>query len=445
MKPCPRYSRKACLTHSLALAIILGIGVLSGCGDSSATAPPPDGPEPAIVTVSPDRVSLEVMGGTVQFTATVRDQVGREMSDVPVTWYTSDETVATVSTEGLATAVGDGDVTILAAASASAFGWAEMAVKSNPIKVVNIVFPAGVVGLPYSRTLEAEGVATASWSISAGSLPDGLSLDGSTGEISGTPVTPGTSTFTVLLTGPEHTATREFFIVVLSDEFGVDFEADQFALIPAGEFQMGSENGYTDERPVHTVRITQPFLIQKTEVTQYQWETVMGSNPSAFATCGQLCPVERVPWELAQDFIQALNVLDPGKNYRLPTEAEWEYAARAGTTGDFGGNGVIGDMGWTVDNSGGKTHFVAQKLANDWGLYDMHGNVREWVQDWYSATYYAESPQDDPTGPDTGTFKVYRSGSADASSLQARSAARRWGYAVTAYSATGLRLVRDPE
>jgi len=420
--------------------------ILGSCGGSTGTGPPePEGPLPTTVSVNPDRASVDAVGSTIQFTATVRDQLGREMPNAPVTWYCSDEAVATVSTGGLATAVGDGIATVLASASASAFGWAEMTVDVTPIEIVNATFPAGVMGLPYSKTLEGEGVTTPAWSLSAGALPDGLTLNGSSGEVSGTPTTPGTSAFTVMLFGSGHTTTKDFSITVLSDEFGVDFEDDQFALIPAGEFPMGSENGNANERPVHTVKITKPFYLQKTEVTQYQWQAVMGSNPSAFITCGQLCPVERVPWELAQAFIQALNALDPGKNYRLPTEAEWEYAARAGTTGDYGGTGVIGEMGWTVDNSGGKTHFVAHKLPNAWGLYDMHGNVREWVQDWYSATYYEVSPQEDPPGPASGTFKVWRGGAADASILQARSADRRWGYAVTAYSATGLRLARDPD
>jgi formylglycine-generating enzyme required for sulfatase activity len=191
----------------------------------------------------------------------------------------------------------------------------------------------------------------------------------------------------------------------------VGFGPEQFALILAGTFQMGSTNGNSDERPVHTVNITKAFYMQKTEVTQGQWRAVMGTNPSWFSDCGDTCPVEQVSWNDIQGFLTALNAMDPGKNYRLPTEAEWEYAARAGTTGDYGGTGVLDQMGWYSDNSGSQTHPVAQKQPNHWGLYDMHGNVWEWVQDWYSATYYSVSPTNDPQGPATGTSRVLRGGS----------------------------------
>jgi uncharacterized repeat protein (TIGR02543 family) len=224
---------------------------------------------------------------------------------------------------------------------------------------------------------------------------------------------------------------------------GVGFGSDQFSLIPADTFAMGSTNGNSDEQPVHGVDITRAFYIQKTEVTQGQWRAVMGSNPSHFTSCGDQCPVERVSWDEVQEFLNALNVMDPGKNYRLPTEAEWEYACRARTTGDYGGTGVLEDMGWYSGNSGGQTHPVAQKQPNQWGLFDMHGNVAEWVRDWYSSTYYSVSPTNDPQGPTTGTSRVVRGGSWYLSPWYARSANRLNYSPSTRYTAVGFRLVRN--
>lgn len=177
---------------------------------------------------------------------------------------------------------------------------------------------------------------------------------------------------------------------------GVGFGDDQFALISAGTFQMGSRSGLPHERPVHTVTLTRSFYMQRTEVTQGQWLEIMGTNPSNFSSCGDTCPVERVSWNDIQQFLTALNARYPGRNYRLPTEAEWEYAARAGTTGDYGGTGILDDMGWYSGNSGSRAHPVAGKLPNAWGLHDMHGNVWEWVQDWYSSSYSRDSPALDP-------------------------------------------------
>ena len=128
-------------------------------------------------------------------------------------------------------------------------------------------------------------------------------------------------------------------------QLGVGFGDEQFSLIPAGTFRMGSENGRDNERPVHTVTLTRSFYMQRTPVTQGQWREIMGTNPSGFSDCGDMCPVETVSWGEAQAFIRALNERYPGRNYRLPTEAEWEYAARAGTTGDYGGTGGTGRDG----------------------------------------------------------------------------------------------------
>ena len=185
-----------------------------------------------------------------------------------------------------------------------------------------------------------------------------------------------------------------------------------FVRIPAGEFMMGSNDAASSARPVHNVRISQPFYLGKYEVTQGQWEAVMGSNPSNHT--GDLNrPVERVTWHDVQEFIGKLNEKERGRTYRLPTEAEWEYACRAGTTTaySFGDDpSQLGEYAWYGDNTGGTTHPVGQLKPNAWGLYDMHGNVFEWVQDWYGLDSYKQSPDTDPQGPSTGDRRVRRGG-----------------------------------
>jgi formylglycine-generating enzyme required for sulfatase activity len=178
----------------------------------------------------------------------------------------------------------------------------------------------------------------------------------------------------------------------------------RFALIPSGSFDMGSDASF-DMQPVHRVTISRPFEIQTTEVTQDQWRAVMGNNASQFQ--GGDRPVENVSWNDAQDFIARLNKLDPGKGYRLPTEAEWEYACRAGAydaaSGDLDGNA------WWHRNSENQTHPVGTKRANNWGLYDMIGNVWEYTADWKGP--YPAGPVTDPAGPEHGYYKVTRGGS----------------------------------
>ena len=154
----------------------------------------------------------------------------------------------------------------------------------------------------------------------------------------------------------------------------------EFALVPAGKFNMGSSSGAYTREPFMSVQVSNAFYLGKHEVTQQQWVAVMGSNPSEFKDCGPDCPVENVNWDDAQEVIRRLNEAGEGDPYRLPSEAEWEYAA-AGTKG--GRHGKLGEIAWWQGNSEGRTHPVGQKAENDFGLHDMLGNVREWVADWH--------------------------------------------------------------
>jgi formylglycine-generating enzyme required for sulfatase activity len=209
----------------------------------------------------------------------------------------------------------------------------------------------------------------------------------------------------------------------------------EMVLIPAGEFKMGSgesaeataaffkknygmdfleADSFKDEHPQHRVRITKPFYLGKYEVTQEQWEAVMGNNLSRFK--GPKNPVEMVSWDDCQDFLVKLNAKSGGQGgkFVLPTEAQWEYACRAGNAGKFcfgDDEKQLGEYAWYYTNSDDKSHAVGGKKPNAFGLCDMHGNVWEWCQDWYGKEYYAKSPVDNPTGPDSGDVRVLRGGS----------------------------------
>ena len=190
---------------------------------------------------------------------------------------------------------------------------------------------------------------------------------------------------------------------------GVSFK---MVRVEGGTFTMGatSEQGSDaddDEKPAHQVTVS-TFSIGETEVTQELWQAVMGSNPSSFK--GPRCPVENVSWEDCQNFIRELNSLT-GRHFRLPTEAEWEYAARGGRKANghkYAGCSSIDNVAWYRDNSGNQTHDVATKRANELGLYDMSGNVWEWCQDWYGS--YSSGSQTNPTGAASGSYRVFRGG-----------------------------------
>lgn len=177
----------------------------------------------------------------------------------------------------------------------------------------------------------------------------------------------------------------------------------QFVGIPQGTFCMGSTNGEDNEKPVHLVTLS-GFEIGRFEVTQAQWEAVMGTSPGF--SKGPTRPVEQVSWDECQKFIQRLNTIDAMHEDRLPTEAEWEYACRAGTTGDYAGN--LDEMGWHGEGPGSQSQQVGQKKPNAWGLYDMHGNVWEWCQDWYGP--YPNKSVTNPQGAKNGAARVNRGG-----------------------------------
>ena len=221
----------------------------------------------------------------------------------------------------------------------------------------------------------------------------------------------------------------------------------KFVLIPAGTFMMGSpgdEPGRdSDESPQRLVKTRRSFYMQTTEVTQGQWKRVMGNNPSHFSSCGDDCPVEQVSWEDVQGFIKKLNSMEGTDKYRLPTEAQWEYAARAGTTMRFHAGNSDDDLsraGWLKANSGSKTHQVGQKTSSSWGLYDMHGNVYEWVQDWFRL--YSADSLTDPAGPSSGSKRVRRGGSWSSVARFCRSANRDYFGPGQRSGLLGFRLLR---
>jgi formylglycine-generating enzyme required for sulfatase activity len=209
----------------------------------------------------------------------------------------------------------------------------------------------------------------------------------------------------------------------------------KFVLIPAGTFI----------RKDDTVTLTKPFYLQSTQVTQGQWKRVMEKNPSHFKDCGDDCPVESVSWHNVQEFLKKLNQMEDTDKYRLPTEAEWEYACRAGsrTAYHFGDNAdKLGGYAWYKANSANKTHPVGQKEPNAFGLYDMHGNVWEWCEDWHGD--YPTGDVEDPKGPSKskGGRRVLRGGSWRSSARHIRSAYRHWDYPGDRNYHFGFRVAR---
>ena len=212
--------------------------------------------------------------------------------------------------------------------------------------------------------------------------------------------------------------------------------------VEAGTFTMGAtsemKDPYGDEKPAHQVTLTNDYYIGKYEVTQALWQAVMGNNPYYFK--GDNLPVERVSWDDCQEFISKLNSIT-GKTFRLPTEAEWEYAARGGNKSrgyQYSGSSNLSDVAWYDGNSGNKTHSVGSKQANELGIYDMTGNVWEWCQDWYDS--YSSSSQVNPTGANSGGCRVNRGGSWSYNAGRCRSSFRNYSKPGYRISDLGFRL-----
>jgi formylglycine-generating enzyme required for sulfatase activity/predicted Ser/Thr protein kinase len=212
----------------------------------------------------------------------------------------------------------------------------------------------------------------------------------------------------------------------------------EFAQIPAGQFFMGSDVDTEDQRPRHLVRLTQPFQIGRTEVTDKQWNAVMTGKAT-----GSNLPKANVSWNSVQGFLGKLNALNDGFVYRLPTEAEWEYAARANSPDDRPRN--VDDVAWYQSNSGQVAHEIATRIPNAFGLYDMLGNVSEWTADWADMEYYRNAPAADPKGPKTGQARVVRGGNFDTQPMTL-SVCWRFADAPDAkFPEIGFRVVRVPK
>ena len=242
----------------------------------------------------------------------------------------------------------------------------------------------------------------------------------------------------VMETLEEADINRQPAIVIKGKAYHVNGVEFSMVAVEGGSFKMGGGR-YDFEKPVHEVKLTS-FSICQTEVTQELWEAVMGSNPSNYK--GLKFPVENVSWDDCQTFITKLNQLT-GQHFRLPTEAEWEYAARGGNQSNgyaYSGSNSFREVGWCRDNSRGRTHVVATKAPNELGLYDMSGNVWEWCQDWGDGSYYASSPINNPTGPSSGTTHIVRGGAWNDQQMDCRVEHRIGRKPTSTSELTGFRL-----
>ncbi len=416
------------------------------------------------ITISPEALELG-LGQSATITATV---LPPEAHVKEVEWTTQDALVARVGSEGLVTGVGIGQTQITATTvDGGWFARAAVEVAAIPVEGVTVA-PSSlalVVGDTGQLTVTIAPAEATDKSVVWASDNEAVATVSDDGLVTAHSIGSATITVTTVDGGYMATAT-----ITVSPPAG-------YVLIPAGTFTMGSPSGELGRMAAletqHQVTLTRSFLMKITEVTQGEWQTLMGYNPAYFKGCGANCPVEQVNWREALAYANAMSAVEgvaqcfdctggscslraqytkpqdcPG--YRLPTEAEWEYAARAGTTTAFHTGNITGEQtcsnmnaaGWYAFNSGSTTRAVKGKLANAWGLYDMHGNVEEWTWDWYQENL-GSTAVTDPAGPPNGMQRVFRGGSWNHYARSCRAAYRSSGYPGTRSVNIGFRLARS--
>lgn len=404
-------------------------------------------------------------------------------TSLPVTWSTSDASVVSVDANGRITAVAEGTATITVSDGGG--------VKTScVITVANDIYyedwastntaHSSTSSHTYSINYSAGDELSFDWEVSSESGYDYLVVTLNGSEIlkkSGTDSGHYTKTFTVWGTATlvakytkdgsqsEGDDQGRIYNVVLTksgnsvtptpslnDETltftagGVTFNMKR---VEHGTFQMGSTSGESDEKPVHSVTISKDYYIGETEVTQALWYAVMGQKPTSGGSqwsssygLGDNYPAYYISWNDCQTFITKLNQLT-GQQFRMPTEAEWEFAAKGGNKSQgytYSGSNTIGDVAWYTSNSSSKTHPVATKKPNELGIYDMSGNVWEWCSDWYSSSYYTSSAVTDPTGPTSGSYRVRRGGGWSGDATNCRTFYRGYNTPTNRDQILGVRL-----
>jgi len=376
---------------TIAMAAILGLGVVS-C-------------KKPVESVTLDKTTLTLV--ETESATLVATVLPEKAANKSVTWSSSNPLVASVMPNGFVTAISKGTTLIMVVSTEDGNKTATCVVQ-----VVERVPVTNVILNKNSLTLEAGKSET----LIATVFPDNANDKTVTWKSSN----PAIATVVNGLVTAK--ANGEAIITVTTNDgnktancivrIGFHPAEPEMVLVEGGTFTMGCSDDACkpDELPIHQVTVSS-FKIAKYPVTQKQWVAIMGTNPSYFI--GDNLPVESISWNDAQEFIRRLND-STGKQYRLPTEAEWEYAARGGKQSQgykYSGSNNIDSVGWYGVNSNNQTHPVGMKKPNELGIYDMTGNVCDLCSDWYAANYYASSPQNNPQGATTGSMRVARGGS----------------------------------